>query len=114
MFVMVPDACGLSRTTRRLFRSHRRKLLEYSGEAMSYQVLEEWAALGVGAAILPLSKIDTKAHESFFITDKTGREVMIVFQAMWPRSNVVAPYLKEFANHLSTVVPKLICGAAIK
>ena len=113
MFVMVPDACGLSRATRRLFRSHRRKLLEYSGEAMSYQVLEEWAALGVGAAILPLSKIATTAHESFSITDKNGREVNIVFQAMWPRADESAPYLNEFANHLRTVVPKLLAGAAI-
>jgi len=113
MFVMVPDACGLSRATRRLFRSHRRKLLEYSGEAMSYQVLEEWAALGVGAAILPLSKIATTAHESFSITDKTGREVTIVFQAMWPRTDELAPHLDEFANHLRTVVPKLIAGAAV-
>jgi len=113
MFVMVPDACGLSRATRRLFRSHRRKLLEYSGEAMSYQVLEEWAALGVGAAILPLSKIATTAHESFSITDKTGREVTIVFQAMWPRADELAPHLDEFANHLRTVVPKLIAGAAV-
>ena len=29
-YVMVPDACGLARTTRELFRRHRRKLLEYS------------------------------------------------------------------------------------
>ncbi|MFX9061817.1 LysR substrate-binding domain-containing protein, partial [Acinetobacter baumannii] len=54
-YVMVPDACGLSRATRALFRSQRRKLQEYSGEAMSYQVLEEWAALGIGSAILPKS-----------------------------------------------------------
>jgi DNA-binding transcriptional LysR family regulator len=114
MFVMVPDACGLARATRNLFRSHRRKLLEYSGAAMSYQVLEEWAALGVGAAILPLSKLATTAHESFSITDKSGREVTIAFEAAWPRTNASAPYLKEFANHLSTMVPKLIAGAAVK
>lgn len=113
MFVMVPDACGLARATRRLFRSHRRKLVEYSGEAMSYQVLEEWAALGVGAAILPLSKIATTAHASFPIIDKTGREVTIAFEATWSRTDELAPYMKEFANHLNTVVPKLIAGAAI-
>ena len=36
-FVMVPDVCGLATTTRSLFRKHRRKLKEYSGEALSYQ-----------------------------------------------------------------------------
>jgi LysR family hydrogen peroxide-inducible transcriptional activator len=114
-FVMVPDACGLSRETRRLFRRHRRKLLEYSGEAMSYQVLEEWAALGVGAAILPLSKIATNAHESLSITDsKTGREVTIAFQAMWPRTDSQAQHLQDFAHHLHLVAPKLIAGASSK
>ena len=44
--------CGLARATRALFRRHRRKLNEYPGEALSYQVLEEWSALGLGAAIL--------------------------------------------------------------
>lgn len=112
-FVMVPDACGLSRETRRLFRRHRRKLLEYSGEAMSYQVLEEWAALGVGAAILPLSKIATSAHESLSITDnKTGREITIAFQATWRRTGSQAQHLKDFAQHLRLVVPKLITGAS--
>ena len=76
--------------------------------------MEEWAALGVGAAILPLSKITTTAHESFPITDKSGREVTIAFQATWPRPKELAPNLKEFAKHLSTVVPKLIAGAASK
>src|SRR5262249_59704980 len=57
-YVMVPDACGLSRTIRALFRSQRRKLKEYSGEALSYQVLQDWAALSVGAAILPKSKVN--------------------------------------------------------
>ncbi len=112
-FVMVPDACGLARATRHLFRSHRRKLLEYSGEALSYQVLEEWAALGVGAAILPVSKIATNAHESSPIIDKTGRAVTIGFQAMWPRVEMPTQHLKDFADHLLTVVPKLIAGVAI-
>jgi DNA-binding transcriptional LysR family regulator len=112
-FVMVPDACGLARETRRLFRRHRRKLLEYSGEAMSYQVLEEWAALGVGAAILPLSKIATNAHDSLAIADnRTGRAVTIAFQAMWPRTDSQAQHLKDFARHLRLVVPKLIAGAS--
>jgi DNA-binding transcriptional LysR family regulator len=103
----------LARETRRLFRRHRRKLLEYSGEAMSYQVLEEWAALGVGAAILPLSKIATNARQSLAITDnQTGREVTIAFQAMWPRTESQPQHLRDFARHLRLVVPKLIAGAS--
>ena len=109
-YVMVPDACGLSRTTRALFRSQRRKLHEYSGEAMSYQVLEEWAALGIGAAILPKSKVATSRHAAFAITDKSGRDVTIGFEASWSRTGTRSPHLLEFANHLRKVVPGIVDG----
>jgi LysR family hydrogen peroxide-inducible transcriptional activator len=35
LFVMVPDACGLAKVTRAMFRRHRLKLSEYAGAAMS-------------------------------------------------------------------------------
>lgn len=110
LYVMVPDACGLSRATRALFRSQRRKLHEYSGEAMSYQVLEEWAALGIGAAILPKSKVTASGHASFPITDKANREVTIGFEATWSRAGAQSSHLLEFANHLRKVVPGIVAG----
>jgi DNA-binding transcriptional LysR family regulator len=109
-YVMVPDACGLSRATRALFRSHRRKLQAYSGEAMSYQVLEEWAALGIGAAILPLSKLSAGNHAAFPIADKAGQAVTIGFEATWLRQGSPAPHLLEFAIHLRKVVPAIVGG----
>lgn len=109
-YVMVPDACGLSHTTRTLFRSNRRQLHEYSGEAMSYQVLEEWASLGIGAAILPKSKITSSKNASFRITDKSNNEVIIRFEASWSRTNINATHLLEFSNHLCNVVPSIIAG----
>ena len=109
-YVMVPDACGLSRATRALFRSQRRKLQEYSGEAMSYQVLEEWAALGIGSAILPKSKVTASGHASAPIADKSGGDVTISFEASWPRTTNQSPHLLEFANHLRKVVPGIVSG----
>lgn len=109
-YVMVPDACGLSRATRALFRSLRRKPQEYSGEAMSYQVLEEWAALGIGSAILPKSKVTESGNASFPIIDKSGREVTIGFEATWSRASIQSPHLLEFANHLRKVVPGIVGG----
>jgi DNA-binding transcriptional LysR family regulator len=67
-FVMVPDACGSARATRALFREQRKKLHECPGEAMGYHVVEEWAALKIGAAILPKSKV-TSSH-AYPIKDK--------------------------------------------
>lgn len=106
-YVMVPDACGLSRATRALFRTQRRKLREYSGEAMSYRVLEEWAALGIGAAILPKSKVATSGHAALPITDKSGRDITIGFEAIWPRTGTQPPHLLDFANHLRKVAPAI-------
>jgi LysR family transcriptional regulator, hydrogen peroxide-inducible genes activator len=109
-YVMVPDACGLARATRALFRSQRRKLHEYSGEAMSYQVLEEWAALGIGAAILPKSKVASGQHAALPITDKAGDEIRISFEASWPRAAIQASHLQDFSKHLRQIVPAIVNG----
>ena len=56
-FVMVPDRCGLARLTRDLFAAANLPLNTYPGEAMGYHVLQEWAALDLGSAILPASRL---------------------------------------------------------
>lgn len=56
-FVMVPDRCGLARLTRGLFAEAKLPLKTYAGEAMGYHVLQEWAALDLGSAILPASRV---------------------------------------------------------
>ncbi len=109
-FVMVPDACGLSRTIRGLFRRHRRTLNEYSGEAMSYQVLEQWARLGIGAAILPKSKLSADAHGALRIRDKSGKSVLLGFAAVWNRNSIKLPHLAEFAAYLTEIVPAVASG----
>jgi LysR family hydrogen peroxide-inducible transcriptional activator len=113
-FVMVPDACGLARATRALFRSQRRKLREYPGEAMSYQVLEQWAGLGIGAAIMPRSKLSAKAKRVLPIVDKAGQQATLAFEASWKRGTADAGPLQAFAKHLREVVPAIVDGAANK
>lgn len=86
IFVMVTNVCGLI-ITRVLFRKYRRKLKEYSGEALSYQWLEERATLGLGVAILLKSKLQTTKHKVCIITDKKGYNILIKMVAYLP--NVV-------------------------
>jgi DNA-binding transcriptional LysR family regulator len=109
-YVMVPDACGLSQTTRSVFRSQRRKLHEYAGEAMSYQVLADWASLGIGAAILPQSKLPDGGRMAFLITDKADAPISIGFEAIWLRSKALPSHLLRFSEHLCKVVPGLVKG----
>jgi hypothetical protein len=77
---------------------------------MSYQVLEGWAALGIGSAILPKSKVTAIGQPSFAITDKSGREVTISFEATWSRNETQSPHLLDFAKHLRKVVPGIVSG----
>ena len=100
-FVMVPNICGLARATRALFRSHRRKLNEYPGEALSYQVLEEWAALGLGAAIVPKSKLLPSERKVYMLTDKKAAELALEFEAVWLNKPQRPDYLQQFAEFLT-------------
>lgn len=95
-FVMVPDICGLATTTRSLFRKHRRKLKEYSGEALSYQVLEEWATLGLGAAILPKSKLQKNRHNAYAIVDKRNDNILISMVMYLPNKQKSIGYINDF------------------
>ena len=52
-YILVPDTCGLTTFTRQLFQSRDLPLRAYRGEASSYRVVDEWAGLGIGAAVLP-------------------------------------------------------------
>jgi DNA-binding transcriptional LysR family regulator len=107
-FVMVPDACGLARVTRELFKRHKIMPKEYSGEALSYSVLQDWAALGIGAAILPKSKIGPGVMRSLAIEDGRGRPTMISYQVNWRRSDV--PEIETFANELVRKAPSILAG----
>lgn len=111
-YVMVPDACGLSRATRALFRSQRKELREYPGQAMSYQVLEDWATLNVGSAILPMSKVTRNANAARTIKSKGGQAVRISFEAVWPADRLQSNHLRAFERHLSKTVPAVLQGLA--
>jgi len=100
-FVMVPNVCGLARATRALFRKHRRRLNEYPGEALSYQVLEEWATLGLGAAILPESKLQSAQNKAYALIDKKGDQITLEFDAVWPGSTQRQTHLLDFAEFLN-------------
>ena len=110
VYVMVPDACGLSRATRSLFRAHRKKLQEYTGKAMSYQVLSEWASLGIGAAILPQAKLRDENQAAFLIKDKANNNVKIVFEAIWHAQEIKTDHLQIFCSHLKIIAPKIMAG----
>jgi LysR family hydrogen peroxide-inducible transcriptional activator len=110
LFVMVPDACGLAKVTRAMFRRHRLKLNEYAGTAMSYRVLEEWAHLGIGAAILPRSKISAKAGAEILIRKGQDHRVTIGYQVCWRKSADTSAAINALGAYLKDVAPSIVSG----
>lgn len=90
-FLMVPDSCGLAIITRGLFDQ---TLKEYEGQAMSYQVLENWALSGLGAAIIPKSKISDSGKQ-FVPIMRDNKPLKINFCVYWK-----TPPLDEFEAFL--------------
>lgn len=109
-FVMVPDSCGLTRTTRALFGQLRLSLREYSGQAMSYSVLQEWAELGIGSAILPRSKLTSGVDGLPRIRAADGSPVRIRYQSLWRGVPEPASDVTALAAYLRDVAPSLVGG----
>ncbi|GAA5161943.1 LysR family transcriptional regulator [Pseudonocardia eucalypti] len=98
-FILVPDSCGLARFTAQLFDSHALRLRAYAGEAASYQVLEQWANLGLGAAMLPRSKLTSPDARHRALLDG-GQQVEIFYEAAWHPHSPLATALSDLVDTL--------------
>ncbi|MEX0659013.1 MAG: LysR family transcriptional regulator [Egibacteraceae bacterium] len=89
-FILVPDSCGLTTFTTQLFDAHDLPMNTYPGEASSYRVLEQWANLGLGAAILPQSKLSSPDAPHRPLHDG-GVEIEIFYEAVWYQGSALEP-----------------------
>jgi LysR family transcriptional regulator, hydrogen peroxide-inducible genes activator len=110
IFLMVPNECGLANTTRELFKQKNIHLKEYSGKALSYQMLENWANLGIGSTILPKSKVLSEDNSTQMIFDESGKPLMIGYEMVWDKKTIQNTNLKEFIKHFKTIVPSIVKG----
>jgi DNA-binding transcriptional LysR family regulator len=102
--IMVPDGCGLTTFTKQLFAALDTPLRIYPGEATSYSVLEQWAQLGLGAAILPESKL-TSPDVPHRRLSEHGVEVEIFYAAIWAPSTGLASDLGALADSIGKSQP---------
>ncbi len=110
--ILTVGTCGLAPATRDLFRRNKLKLREYSGQALSYHVLQEWSQLGIGAAILPESRIAGNAR-AYPAVISNRRPVMITYEAVWDHRASAPAYVKTFARYLKSAVAALPKAAKI-
>lgn len=111
-FVLTPNTCGHANATRGWFRERGKTLKEYVGQAISYQVMQDWAALGLASAILPWSKISE-------VNRGTARALMIdrdtpahiAFELVWNAgirsTNPVASFLEHCSARLTSLMQGL-------
>ncbi|MGW0794605.1 LysR family transcriptional regulator [Streptomyces sp. NPDC002692] len=99
-FILVPDTCGLTTFTTQLFQAHEVPLRTYPGEAAGYQVLEDWANLGLGSAMVPRSKLTSPDVPHRPLTNG-GRAVQISFEAVWSTHTPHAADLLRLADSLA-------------
>ncbi len=97
--IFTVDACGLAPATRDLFRRHRLRLREYPGNPLSYLVLEEWSREGIGAALLPESRISADP-EAYPILVCDNRPVTIAIEAVWVRTRGAPQHVRDFSAYL--------------
>lgn len=98
--ILVPDACGLTTFTTRLLAEREIPLRTYPGEAASYSVLERWAQLGLGTAILPESKLSSPdVRRQPLLVD--GEQVYISYEAVWSQSSPLAADIAELVQAIA-------------
>jgi hypothetical protein len=78
--VLTVGSCGLAGATRALFAAARLPIVEYAGHALGYAVLEEWAELGIGGAIVPAAHI-RRATSAALVVD--GQPARLAYEAVW-------------------------------
>ena len=88
--LLVPDTCGLTTFTRDLLADRGLPLRAYSGEAASYRVLEDWAGMGLGSALLPRSKVTRVDSSVRPVVDARGAAITIAYEAAWDGASPVA------------------------
>jgi LysR family transcriptional regulator, hydrogen peroxide-inducible genes activator len=114
-FVLSSDGCGLAIATRRLFEDAGFKIREYTGHTLSYQVMQEWADIGIGATILPRSKITSEYRDKaqrLMIDAKNPARLR--YEAFWKKSAAYPDHVAAFHRHFRDTVPKLVAGQSVQ
>lgn len=98
-FVLVPDGCGLSCATHKIFEANKLGLRRYSGEASSYAAVIEWANRDLGSGILPISKLEGE-QAAYVPLIQNGHPIVIDYFALGKPSTVSAALFSRLWDSL--------------
>jgi DNA-binding transcriptional LysR family regulator len=107
--LLTEDLCGLAGATRTLLAADSLKVNEYTGRAMSYGALEDWAELGLGGAVIPGVHLRDK-RRAVAVVDSNGDSVVINQEALWRKDLMNSEHARTMVRHLHLTVPRLANG----
>lgn len=107
--VLLPVAdCGLAGEIERLLEGQT--FTSYAGRAISYDVLVQWAELGLGGALLPERKVPNDTFP--VLVDHHGAPVHIVHEVVWQRDQRHRGHIDAAVEHFRSQVPALVALVA--
>lgn len=80
--IFTGGACGFAPLVRDIFKARKLDLKEYPGEAMSFQVVQDWTEIGIGAAILPGRHI-TGDPTAYPVVEFESEPIEVECSAVW-------------------------------
>jgi len=112
--IIFTRGCGLADLVGDMFRRARVPIHEYAGQALSYRVVEEWAELGLGAGVLPKSKVSGPASAAIPLRLKDGRTAMIQTLATWTTSvGIDRKFLSWIRSRTSAIAAGMVTESAV-
>ncbi len=86
-FVLLPETCGLTRATLKLFQSQGFSISRSQGQASCYNSILEWSDVSLASGILPISKVRNFQECVIPILDG-GHPVVIEYSIMGKPSTI--------------------------
>lgn len=108
--IVTHGGCGLNATLEAAFRAEDVPASYYPGRAISYTVIQDWAWLGLGAAVLPGAKLDDPAARPLLRRD--GSAAAFAFHWVWQREARQLPHVAAFLAHAKGHGARLVAGRA--
>ncbi len=108
--VLTFDGCGLRAVTLALFQENDLAIREYPGQATSYAVVEDWASLGIGAGILPRSKVSPNNRNVRPLLLESGKAAVIGCETVWNPNVAGVEHVRALITHLKTFDRRFVEG----
>nr|CRH05198.1 Putative transcriptional regulator, LysR family [Candidatus Magnetococcus massalia] len=97
--IILTQGCGLSQWIEGLYLQQGLTMQRYPGQALSYEAAESWAELGLGATILPASRLSNDNHNALPLLLPEG-PAKLPLQAVWSSHALQQGHISALKAHL--------------